>query len=68
MNLVYFLMYIYAQNNYEISLRLERLEVLDDTDIFALNGGGNFLFLDSHIRNANSQKSPLFIAKIIILT
>jgi hypothetical protein len=34
-------MYIYAQNNYEISLRLERLEVLDDTDIFALNVGGN---------------------------
>jgi len=34
-------MYIYAQNNYEISLRLERLEVLDDMDISALNGGGN---------------------------
>ena len=40
-NLVYFLMYIYAQNNYEISLRLERLEVLDDRDISALNDGGN---------------------------
>ena len=43
--LVYFLMYIYTQNNYEISLRLERLEVLDDRDIFALNGGGNGVYV-----------------------
>jgi len=44
-NLVYFLMYIYAQNNYEISFQLECLEVLDDTDIFALNGGGNGVYV-----------------------
>jgi hypothetical protein len=43
----------YNSNVYEVSLRSERLEVLPDTDISALNGGGNLVSSNSHIHNAD---------------
>jgi len=64
----YFPPQIYNLNAYEVYLQLEHLEALRDTGISALNGGGNQHFLNSHIRNVNIQKVPLFILKIIILT